>query len=233
MASDLSALAGAVIVFDLDGTLVDTARDIVDALNVLLEEEGLAALPLEIGRNLIGGGARALIERAFARAEVPLTAARLDALHARVLALYGPRIALHSRPYPGVEATLAALAAAGARLVVCTNKQSALSQSLIAQLGLDRFFTAVVGPDTAAARKPDPRHLLAAVRAAGGDAARAVMVGDSASDAQAARAAGIPLILVSYGYTEIPPAELLPDLLIDHFSEAPQACLRLLGAGER
>lgn len=228
----MAALSGATICFDLDGTLVDTAPDLVWVLNHVLAEVGLQPLPFDEGRNLIGGGARALLERGFARAGATLSASRGDELFARFLVLYQDRLADESRPYPGVRESLTYLLAAGARLAVCTNKRTDLSTALLTQLDLARFFTAIVGPDAAGARKPDPRHLEAAIAAAGGDPIRALMVGDSATDAGAARAMGVPLILVSFGYTEIPAADLGADILIDRFDELPDACLRLLGACE-
>jgi phosphoglycolate phosphatase len=230
MANDLSALAGAVIVFDLDGTLVDTAPDLVGTLNVLLAEEGLAPLPLEHARPLIGHGARRLIERGFQAANAPLEATRIPGLFDRFLARYLAHIADESRPFPGAVEALSRMKASGARLAVCTNKPTDLSTALLDALDMTRLFAAVVGPDAAPAAKPDPRHLETAVRAAGGSMDRAVMIGDAATDAGAARAAGAPLILVSFGYTETPAAELSPDILIDHFDQLPDACARLLGA---
>ena len=134
------------------------------------------------------------------------------------------------RPFPGAVSALETLRAQGARLAVCTNKPTALSNALLRALDLDRLFEAVVGPDNAPAAKPDPRHLEAAVVAAGGSLARALMVGDAATDAGAARAARVPLVLVTFGYTETPAAELEPDILIDHFDALPAAARRLLGA---
>jgi phosphoglycolate phosphatase len=230
MATDLSALAGAVIVFDLDGTLVDTAPDLVGTLNVLLREEGLAPLPMDEARPFIGRGARWLIERGFQAAEAPLAAEAIPDLFNRFLAHYFAHIADESRPFPGCIAALAEMKAAGAKLAVCTNKLTDLSTALLDALDMSRLFDAVIGPDAAPAAKPDPRHLEAAVRAAGGTMDRALMVGDAATDAGAARAAGAPLILVSFGYTETPAKDLDPDILIDHFDQLPAACVRLLGA---
>ena len=224
------SLAGAVIAFDLDGTLVDTAPDLVGTLNVILGEEGLAPLAMEHARDLIGHGARRLLERGFQAAGEPLEADRMGGLFDRFIARYHDHIADESRPFPGCVAALEALKTKGARLAVCTNKPTALSNALLQALDLGRLFDAVVGPDAAPAAKPDPRHLEAAVTAAGGDLSRAIMVGDAATDAGAARAAKVPLILVSFGYTETPAAELQPDVLIDHYDALPAACLRLLGA---
>lgn len=225
MAADL---AGATIAFDLDGTLVDTAPDLVGTLNHLLREEGIVPLPLAQARPFIGHGARRLIERGFAAAGEPLEAERLSRLFDRFIAHYFAHIADASRPFPGCVEALDVLAGAGATLAVCTNKPTELSIALLAALGLESRFAAIVGPDAAPAPKPDARHLQAAVAVAGGTMDRALLVGDSATDAGAARAAGVPLILVSFGYTETPAADLGADALLDHFHQLPEACARLL-----
>jgi len=225
-----SVLDGAVIAFDLDGTLVDTAPDLIGTLNDLLVAEGVRPFPLDEARPFIGKGARWLIQRGFAEAGAPLDEARVPALFDRFIARYLERIADESRPSPGCVAALDALKAAGAKLCVCTNKLTGLSASLLDALGLADRFEVIVGADAAPAIKPDPRHLAAAVDAVGGAMQRTIMVGDAATDAGAARAAGAGLILVSFGYTEVPAAELDPDILIHHFDELPKACERLLGA---
>jgi phosphoglycolate phosphatase len=223
-------LAGATIAFDLDGTLVDTAPDLIGALNQVLREEGLPDLPLASARMLVGQGARALIERGFLVAGEPLSPAEIPRLFDRFIDIYLARIANESRPFEGVEAALDALADAGAALCVCTNKRTDLSLALLDALNLTRRFTAVIGADRAPAPKPDPRHIAAAIAAAGGTMDRALMVGDSINDIAAARAAGTPSICVSFGYTEIAPAELGADHLIEHFSALP-ALAELLLAG--
>jgi len=225
-----SVLDGAVIAFDLDGTLVDTAPDLIGTLNVLLRQEGLPPQPLEEARPFIGRGARWLIERGFEAAGQHLHPTRVQPLFERFIAHYQEHIADESRPFPGCEAALDMLRAQGAKLSVCTNKLTGLSESLLAGLGLADRFDAVIGADSAPAIKPDPRHLQAAVDAVGGDMARTILVGDAATDAGAARAAKAGLILVSFGYTEIPAADLNPDILIHSFAELPDACMRLLGA---
>ena len=230
MAAEAGPLAGAVVAFDLDGTLVDTAPDLLGTLNAILAEEGLRPLPMAHARSLIGHGARRLLERGFLAAGEPLPVDRASALFDRFIAQYRARIADESRPFPGCVQALERLRADGARLAVCTNKPTDLSNALLQALDMSRFFEAVVGPEGAPAAKPDPRHLDAAVRAAGGTVDRALLVGDAATDAGAARAAGTPLVLVSFGYTETPASELGADILIDHFDELPAACLRLLGA---
>lgn len=224
----MSLLAGATIAFDLDGTLVDTAPDLVGALNSVLTEQGLAPLPLKTARNMVGRGAKALIEQGYAATGLPLSPDNSPALVERFIEFYLERIAAESRPFEGLEAALDALAADGARLCVCTNKRTDLSVALLDALGLTSRFAAVVGADAAPAAKPDARHLLCAIEQAGGDPARAVMVGDSITDVSAARNAGAPVIVTSFGYTDIPPAELGADLMIDSYAELDAAVRRLL-----
>ncbi|MDX5330868.1 MAG: phosphoglycolate phosphatase [Pseudomonadota bacterium] len=227
---DLSRLAGATVAFDLDGTLVDTAPDLVGTLNVILGEEGHAPLPMDEARPFIGRGARWLLQRGFTAAGRPIAEPEMPALFDRFIAHYNAHIADDSRPFPGMVEALEALKTADARLVVCTNKRTDLSRTLLDALDLTHWFEAVVGADAAPAQKPDRRHLETAIALAGGRPDRAVMVGDAAPDAGAARAAGVPLVMVSFGYTDIPVAELSPDVLIDHYRELPEACVRLLAA---
>ena len=214
-------LAGATIVFDLDGTLVDTAPDLIGALNVVLAEEGLPPVPVSAARHLVGRGGKVLMRRGFADAGVELPEAQVEPLFARFLDAYRACIADESRPYPGVEAALDALARDGAILAVCTNKPGAYARLLFDELGLSPRFAAVVGADDTPARKPDARHLLHAVRDAGGEPSRALMVGDSLPDVAAARGAGAPVAVTSFGYTETPPAELGADAVFDHFDALP------------
>lgn len=221
-------LNGATIAFDLDGTLVDTAPDLVASLNLILAEEGLPPLPFDDVRRMVGRGARALLERGFAAAGAPLDAESAPALVERFIALYLARIAQESAPFPGVVEALVALRDAGARLAVCTNKLTHLSVALLDALDLTPYFDAVVGADHAPAAKPDPRHVLATIAAVGGDPARAVMVGDSINDVLAAKAANVPTLLVSFGYTEAAVETLGGDLLIDAFADVPEACVALL-----
>jgi phosphoglycolate phosphatase len=230
--SGKAALAGAAIAFDLDGTLVDTAHDLIGTLNWLLAQEGHPPLPLAEARPFIGRGARWMIERGFQAAKAPLAPAQVQPLFDRFIDRYEGHIADESRPFPGCIEALEVLKGQGAKLCVCTNKLTGLSTALLNALDMTRLFDAIVGSDSTPAIKPDPRHLEAAIAAAGGSMGRALMVGDAATDAGAARAAKVPLILVSFGYTETPARELAPDALIDHFDELPNACLRLLGACE-
>jgi phosphoglycolate phosphatase len=205
------------IVFDLDGTLVDTAPDLIDALNALFTREGLPPIPADEARTMIGAGVRPLIERGLAYDRRAFTPAHVDALFKDYVAHYAAHIADRSRPFPGVEAALDALARRGDRLVVCTNKLEWLSLRLLDALALTPRFATICGQDTYGVQKPDPEVLRRTVAAAGGDLAHAVMVGDSGTDVRVARAAGIPVVAVDFGYTEVPVAELGPDRIISHF----------------
>ena len=227
---ELHDLNGATIAFDLDGTLVDTAPDLVGALNTILAQEALPPLPFDDVRLMVGRGARALLERGFAAAGSPLDAEHAPPLVERFIAHYLTRIAQESAPFPGVVEVLTDLKAAGAKLVVCTNKLTNLSDALLEAVDLLRFFDAVIGADSAPAAKPDGRHVAAAIAAVGGDPARAVMVGDSINDALGAKNAGVPSVLVSFGYTEEPVETLGGDLVIHSFLDVPQACISLLAS---
>ena len=221
-------LSGTVVAFDLDGTLVDTAPDLVGALNTLLDEQGVPPLQLATARVMIGRGARVMIERAFGATGTPLGEAQAPTLVDRFVEIYRGRIADHSRPFDGCVAALESLASAGATLAVCTNKRTALSMALLDALDLTRHFAAIIGADSAPAPKPDPRHLITAIRAAGGSPGRALMVGDSAADVDAARAAAVPSVVVTFGYTETPAAALGGDRLISRFEELSPLAHQLL-----
>ncbi len=216
------------IVFDLDGTLIDTAPDLIGALNMVLAEEGLPPVALADARHLVGHGAKAMIQSGFRQAGADLQTDRLEILFGRFIEVYLGRIAQESAMFDALESTLDLLAAQGARLAVCTNKRSDLSVALLDAMGLLARFVAVIGADLAPAPKPDARHLLAAIEHAGGSPARALMVGDSISDVMAARNAGVPVVVVSFGYTDVPAAELGADALIHHFTELPAIARRLL-----
>ena len=227
--SALHDLNGATIAFDLDGTLVDTAPDLVGALNTILAQEALPPLPFDEVRLMVGRGARALLERGFAAAGSPLDAEQAPPLVERFIAHYLTRIADQSAPFPGVVEVLTDLKAVGAKLVVCTNKLTGLSVALLDALDLTKWFDAVIGADLSPAPKPDARHLIAAVDAVNGDLRRTIMVGDSATDVGAAKAAGAPCLLVSFGYTETAVQDLGGDLVVDDFTDVPTACVKLLG----
>lgn len=217
------------IAFDLDGTLVETAPDLLDTLDLVLSAHKIPPVDRAIARNMIGGGARMLIRRALAFEGIELPAEEIDALNSQFIAHYAAHIADGSRPFPGLIEALDRLEASGARLAVCTNKLEHLARLLLDALDLTKRFSAITGADTYAKAKPDPLPLLSTINAAGGDVARTIMVGDSHTDVATARAAGVPVIAVSFGYTETPPAALGADLLIDHFDELDGAVRALLG----
>ncbi len=222
-----------IAVFDLDGTLADTAGDLVGTLNVILSQEGLAPLPIGQARDMIGAGARALIARGFEAAGRDLAPTYLDELFRQFMVHYGENICVRTRLYPGVPEALDRLEAAGFVLAVCTNKMEEHSVKLLSELGIGHRFAANCGRDTFAYFKPDPRHLTMTIERAGGNPARAVMVGDSRTDIVTARNARIPVVAVPFGYTDIPVQDLGPDMVIDHFDElfaAVEAILKPMAA---
>ncbi|WP_119417931.1 phosphoglycolate phosphatase [Desertibaculum subflavum] len=215
------------IVFDLDGTLVESAPDLHGALVHVLEQSGRPTVTLEDVRHMVGDGARAMLERGFAATGGPLGSAELDAAMQLFLRHYGANVARLSHTFEGVEEVLAGLQEAGAALGVCTNKPQALTEALLEELAIDQHFGAVVGGDALPVRKPDPAHLTATLERLGRSGAPAVMVGDSRNDVAAARGAGLPVVLVSFGYTTIPVRELGADIVIDHFADLPAALAEL------
>ncbi|MBS0246318.1 MAG: phosphoglycolate phosphatase [Proteobacteria bacterium] len=217
-----------IIVFDLDGTLVDTAPDLVATLNLIFEREGLPTVPYDEARKLIGGGARAMIVRGLEADRRTVTPERLDELFRDFIAHYTAHVADLSRPFPGVAEALDALGASGHPFAVCTNKFERQSLMLLEALKLSDRFKAICGQDTFGIAKPDPEMLRRTILAAGGDPARAIMIGDSETDILTARAAGLPVIAVDFGYSEEPVATYAPDRLISHFSQLPQAIAALL-----
>ncbi len=210
------------LVFDLDGTLADTAGDLVKALNHILAREAIPAVSVAEARNWVGAGARALIERGFSSADRALPREQLDRFYVDFLAYYEAHICDESRLYPGVVQALDRCADAGFAFAVCTNKIERAAKELLGALGVDTRFRAICGQDTfradgRAIAKPDPRALLFTVARAGGDAARCVMVGDSATDIATAKAARVPVVAVDFGYADMPVTELGPDRVISHF----------------
>jgi phosphoglycolate phosphatase len=216
------------VVFDLDGTLVDTAPDLINALNFVLDREGLPAVPLHSARNMIGAGARRLIERGL---EVEGRVAGLEditRLTRDFIDYYAAHIADISRPFNGLEGALDDLSARGYRFAVCTNKLEWLSKLLLDRLGLSWRFSAICGADTFGVSKPDPAILRQTIARAGGEPSAAIMVGDAGPDIGVARRAGIPVIGVEFGYTEVPIADLKPDRVISHMRELPAAVESLI-----
>jgi phosphoglycolate phosphatase len=217
------------VVFDLDGTLVDTAPDLIDTLNVILAREKLAPVAYDVARVMIGGGARVLIERGLSAACRDCGKAEIDRLYTDFVAYYADHLADRSQPFPGALEAMDRLAADGFRLAICTNKLEGLSVSLINALGLAPRFAAICGQDTFAVAKPDPAFLLKTIARAGGTATRTVMVGDSAADIGVARAAKVPVIAVDFGYTDIPVSQMQPDRIISHFSQLCTAVEDVIG----
>ncbi|WP_448582076.1 phosphoglycolate phosphatase [Thermaurantiacus sp.] len=212
------------LAFDLDGTLVDTAPDLTAALNHALAMLGRPPVPPESVRTMVGQGARRLLERGLA-ATGPEEAvpALIEAGLAHFLAHYRANIAARSRPFPGADDALDWLAARGIGLAICTNKPEALTHALLEALGWHGRFAAILGADSRPWKKPDPRHLLDTIAAAGGAAATSAYVGDSPTDAATAAAAAVPFIFVTHGYCEAAPATLSAQARIDHFSELAAA----------
>jgi phosphoglycolate phosphatase len=215
------------VVFDLDGTLVDTAPDLIETLNVVFTRDGLPPLDYAAARDMIGGGARRMIESALKLQGRGLTEGVVDRLFADFIVHYGAHIADRSQPFPGLDAALDRLASRGCQFAVCTNKLESLSRLLLEALGLSRRFAAICGQDTFGMQKPDPEILRRTIRATGGALQRAVMVGDSGTDIATARAAGVPVVAVDFGYSETPVRELGPDRVISHFDHLADAVFAL------
>lgn len=215
-------------VFDLDGTLADTAGDLMGTLDFVLISEGFAPTPLEDAHALLGAGARALILRALAQQNVELPAEHIEKMFQKFLAHYETRIADDSRLFPGVVETLDELARDGAIFAVCTNKIERPAKKLLSALGVAERFQFICGQDTFGVGKPDPKPLLETILASGGDVLRTVMVGDSNTDIATARAAKVPAIAVDFGYSDRPVADYGPDKVISHFSQLPAAAAEFL-----
>ena len=218
------------LLLDLDGTLVDSAPDLAGALNRLRAEQGLAALAIAQVTGMVGDGVAKLVERGLPSSGEAAPGGRdCERLVRRFLEIYEVQLTAETRPYPGVVETLETLAASGWRLGVCTNKPEAASREILVDLGLERFFTAVGGGDSFAERKPAAGHLLATLARMGATPRSAVMVGDSPNDVLSARNAGLPVVVVGYGYSRVPPAELGADAVIERFAELPAALAALAG----
>jgi phosphoglycolate phosphatase len=220
-------------VFDLDGTLADTAPDLIGALNEIAALEGWPALDPVRDRITAGQGGRALLRLGMARAGLPDDPARIEALVAPFMEAYAARVARETRFFPGTEAALTAMAAEGWRLAICTNKPEGLALALLDALGATAYFAAILGADTLPVRKPDPRHFHESVRRAGGIRGQAVMIGDTITDRETARRAEAPCILVRFGYADRSLADLAPDAVIDDFGAVAETARGLLSQGNR
>ncbi len=222
-------LAGCAVVFDLDGTLVDSAPDLHRALNSVLDDLSLPNVALSQVRHHVGQGARRLIARVSEAQGVNLSEERLDDLTERYVQTYAADVASLTTIFPGVVPVLQWLTASGARLSVCTNKRTSLSRQLLGALNLSQHFEDIVGADAVENRKPHGDHFLAALEATGGNVSASLMIGDSLPDVETARAAGAPVAVVDFGYTDTAPALLGADAVFSHYSELPAIAVRLLG----
>ncbi len=218
----------ALVVFDLDGTLLDTHADLVESLNYTIATIGVAPVSYDDLTHLVGHGAKVMIERACNLHGHPLSQDQLPALLDRFIAHYTDNMPGHTVPYPGLVAAMDQLKNAGCKLAVCTNKLEGLARSLIDKLELTHYFDAITGGDTFAVRKPDAQHLLGTIELAGGDVGRTVMIGDSVNDILVARNAGVPSVAVPFGYSDVPVETLHPTRVITHFEELTPALIHEL-----
>jgi phosphoglycolate phosphatase len=207
------------VIFDLDGTLVDTAPDLTRATNYVLASRGRQPVPAEDVRAMVGLGGRMLIRRGFAATGEPLSELDVEELFELFLAYYADHIAIDSRLFPGSKEVLDLCRGKGMRLGICTNKPEALSRMLVESLGLKGYFDAIVGMDTIKVAKPDPRIYGETLRRLDINGGPTVMIGDSETDVLTARAAGVPVIGVTFGYTPKPLIEFAPDYLVDTYDE--------------
>ncbi len=222
-------MSASLVVFDLDGTLIDTAHDLVASLNHTIGLEGLDPVGYGDLTYLVGHGGQVMIKRAFSLRGRDITDGELERMLGVFVEHYAEAMPGVSVPYPGLVAAMDRLSGSGYRLAVCTNKMEGLARRLIDGLGLTARFAAITGGDTFAVRKPDAEHLLGTVRLAQADPKRTVMVGDSLNDILVARNAGVPSIGVPFGYSDVPVAELEPSHVVTHFDElTPDLIERLL-----
>ncbi len=216
------------LVFDLDGTLVDTAPDLIAATNHVMSHMGRPTASADVLRPHVSHGALAMIRAGIGDEAIDWPEAQLYPLFDRFIAYYQANIANESRPFDGVVAVLDRAHAAGHVLTVCTNKRESLARQLLVSLGLDHRFAVIAGRDTFPVYKPDPGHLTRTIDLAGGVSRRAIMVGDSGVDVATAKAARVPIIAVSFGYSAPPVASFDPDALIHHYDEFDAALSTLL-----
>jgi phosphoglycolate phosphatase len=217
------------LVFDLDGTLVDTAPDLVAATNHVMTRLGLRDVSETSIRPFVGHGALAMVERAAAAQGRDLGKQELHDLFEVFIAHYTANIAVLSRPYAGVLAALDLCRVEGAKLAVCTNKIEVHARALLHELYMTRYFTAITGRDSLHVCKPDPGHLIGTVALAGGQPMKSIMIGDSETDVRTAKAAKIPVIAVDFGYSEEPVASFAPDAVIGHYRDLAAAIRKLSG----
>ncbi|MEM9811711.1 MAG: HAD hydrolase-like protein [Pseudomonadota bacterium] len=212
-------------IFDLDGTLADTSLDLLAAGNACFDAPILSA---ETDRATAFNGGRAMLRLGFARQGRTWSEADVEEGYPRLLAAYEGALSRHTTLFPGVLETLDLLAEEGWRLGVCTLKPAYLAEALLTDLGVRDRFHALLGQDSLPVKKPDPRHLIETVRQAGGDPARSVLVGDSTTDRETARAAGAPSILVTFRPAGIDVAALAPEALLERYEDLPSILERLV-----
>jgi len=208
------------LIFDLDGTLVDTAPDLLGATNHALSSVGRASISYEMLRQFVGHGAMDLLRRAMLATGGLADDAEMKRLHGKFLTYYGDNLARESTVFPGLIALLNKAQARGLKMGVCTNKVEHLSQKLLDEIGLAKYFGAVVGGDTLPIMKPQPAPYLEVARLLGVDAMKTIMFGDSVTDIKTAQNVGVPVIAVSFGYTDNHVSHFNPTHVIDHYNEA-------------
>jgi phosphoglycolate phosphatase len=215
------------MLFDLDGTLIDSAPDIAAAVNELLAQDGLGPLTVQQVRAMIGRGVPVLVERAYAACGLPLAGQALGDAANRMSSIYARHLTNLTVLMPGALETVAAFAKAGVRVAVVSNKPNAFTREILDRYGLSPHLAATQGAEEGLARKPAPDMLLAAIAKAGSQPSRTLMIGDSEADVQSARAAHIPVVIVRGGYTTTAPEKLGADLVISALGELPNAIERL------
>lgn len=222
------ATARTLIIFDLDGTLAETAEDILDAINHVTASFSLAPLTMEKHRALVSFGGRRMIQEAFCSSGRNLADKDLEKIFRDFLSHYQANVARHSKLFPGARQALIELQQANALLAICTNKSTGPCKTLLRALQIENMFSAIVANDTFAWAKPDARTIAATIALAGGNPSTSIMIGDSSTDVKAARAADIPVIAVDFGYSDVPVAELKPDRIVSNFDALPAAIWDLI-----
>lgn len=224
-------MTSSLVIFDLDGTLIDTAPDLMASLNHVMELNGLAPVTFEDMTWLVGQGAKVMIERAWSHHGHPGSPEQLETAFDAFLLHYAAEMPGKSQPYPGLISALDRLQADGMKLAVCTNKTEALARRLLDSLALTDRFAVITGGDTFSVRKPHGDHILGTIKMAGGNPGNAVMIGDSINDILAAQNASVPAIAVPFGYSDKPVSDFNPDVIIEHFDELTVDMVRQLIAG--
>ena len=217
------------VVFDLDGTLADTSADLLAAANACFVQSGHGAVLTAADTLVAFQGGRVMLRTGYDRLGLAWTEADISRDYARLVAHYADAIDTHTQLYPGAVTAVMALRATGYATAICTNKPAGLAETLLARLGIRHLFDALVGADTLPVRKPDPAPYALAVTQAGGVVARSMLIGDTETDRNTAKAAGVPVALVTFGPEGHGVSRLSPEALLDHFDDLPKLAQRLLG----